>query len=77
MKGKTAAERLTDCARSNSKLGKIAEKIGYDDFEFLPSVYFASEKKYTGFLRKNSRQGKMQDSIFNFGSRRSVPDFWF
>lgn len=51
--GKEHAERAYQlCGESIHKIGKISKKLGLDDFEYKPSIYYAAYKKDVSMLKR-------------------------
>jgi glycine/D-amino acid oxidase-like deaminating enzyme len=60
------------CAESIGKLGGIAEKIGFADFEYRKSLYYAANKKDTAFLQKEYAARKAMGLAVSYLDKAAV-----
>jgi glycine/D-amino acid oxidase-like deaminating enzyme len=62
------------CAESIKKLGDIAEKIGFTDFEYRKSLYYAAGKKDIAFLQKEYAARKANGLEVSYLDRPGVEE---
>ena len=62
------------CAETIGTLANISKKVGYQDFERKPSLYFASYKKHVGLLKKEYALHKSLGLNINYWDENKIKE---